>query len=307
VREEAVSIDGLFGIVSEPASSDSLSNTAILLLNIGANHHIGSNRMYVDMAREYASLGFRVLRLDFSGVGDSPARSGAKENDIYTPRAFGEARRAIDFLQARGSTRFVLMGLCSGAYVAYHTAVSDPRVSGVVLINTAVFHWKEGDKLEIVQRGSLRGTRYYQQALWRPETWVRLARGDLHVAAITRALAKRVESRVVREANALWARLQGEDAEVSDVHRGFRTLLARGTQCFLVFGNYEAGIDLIEEHLGRNARALRGARGFRMEIVEGVDHTFTPLHGQKRLRELVADHLVATYLNAEPTGTSGQP
>jgi pimeloyl-ACP methyl ester carboxylesterase len=295
VREEAVFVGELFGVLSEPSEAARLLPTAVVLLNTGANHHIGSNRMYVTMARAWAERGFRVLRLDFSGVGDSLPRPGAKENDIYSRLCFEETRAALDFLGRRGATRFVLLGLCSGAYVAYHTAVADPRVSGVVLVNTATFHWKEGDSLEIKTRAPGNSTRFYTRAIFWPSTWARLLRGNIDVKTISRELLSRARARARREANEWLARLQNQDAETSDVGRGFRKLVARGTRCLLVFGSFEVGIDVVESHLGPGARRMRGEAGFRMDLVDGVDHTFTPLWSQRHLLRTVTDHLVSSF------------
>lgn len=295
-REQVVDIGGLFGILTEPLVPSSQTRTAVLLLNIGANHHIGSNRMYVHLARAWAAEGFQVLRMDFSGMGDSSAIPGGAENEVYASRFMAEARSSIDFAHAQGATRVVLMGLCSGAYVAYHTAIADPRVSGVVMINPLTFHWTEGDSLEVRLRNSFKSSENYRRRLFQVETWMRIARGDVGVAAITGELARRTQRRATREAKSLLARLTGEIAEATDIERGFRRLCARGTQCLLVFGAEDGGIDVIEEHLGRDAAEMRRVDGFRMEVMEGPDHTFTPLWTQQRLTQLLTDYLVSHQL-----------
>jgi hypothetical protein len=183
------------------------------------------------------------------------------------------------------------MGLCSGAYVAYHTAIADPRVSGVVMINPLTFHWTEGDSLEVRMRKSFRSTEQYKRTLFKLETWRRIARGNVGVRAIAGELGRRAQKRATREAKALLARVTGDIAEATDVERGFRQLTTRGTRCLMVFGAEDGGIDVIEEHLGRDAAAMRNAPGFRMEILEGPDHTFTPLWTQRRLQHLVSEYL----------------
>ncbi len=298
VREEAVVVDGdLFGVWTEPAKPKRRP-TAILLLNVGADHHVGSNRLYVKMARAWAQLGYRVLRLDFAGVGDSPARNGSPENDIYSPASFPATRAAIDFAAGRGASRFVLMGLCSGAYVSYHTALSDPRVSGIVMINVATFHWTEGDFMVNVQAArSAAGARtriYLRKVLW-PKTWRQLLRGKVHVSAIALDMARRARAQGGRKLRALFTRLRTGEVEVSDIRRGFERLCGRGTKCMLVFGSFEMGVDILEQHLGPNARAMRDAPGFRLELVDGVDHTFTPLWGQKKLIGMLTDYLLAEH------------
>jgi len=64
----------LFGIVSAPAAQK--SGKAIILLNAGAVHHIGPNRLYVPLARHLARSGHVVLRMDIAGIGDSVPRDG---------------------------------------------------------------------------------------------------------------------------------------------------------------------------------------------------------------------------------------
>src|SRR5579862_5940700 len=47
----------LFGIVTEPRQGDP-RRRAVILLNAGADHHIGANGMYVDLARHWAGRGY---------------------------------------------------------------------------------------------------------------------------------------------------------------------------------------------------------------------------------------------------------
>jgi pimeloyl-ACP methyl ester carboxylesterase len=291
IREEAVHFAGLFGVLTSPATRDGSSRPAIALLNIGANHHVGSNRLYVSMARAWARRGFHVLRLDFPGIGDSPAAAGRRENDVYSSHLIRDTKAAIDFLEASGAENIVLVGLCSGAYAAYHSAVADPRVSDLVLINLLTFHWTEGDTLEVRSRRSAKSTRFYKRAAMRPRTWKRLVTGQVNLRRIATELARRVRRRLRREAESLVAKVSG-GAAGTDIEQGFRHLEARGTSCLAIYGSNDSGIDVLEEQLGAEARALRGSSAFRMVILEGPDHTFTPLWTQAHLIELIGDHLV---------------
>ncbi|MGC4093493.1 MAG: alpha/beta fold hydrolase [Polyangiaceae bacterium] len=297
VRESTLSGGDLFGVLSEPTTPGARARSALVLLNIGANHHVGSNRMYVPMARRVARAGFRVARVDFSGIGDSAVAASGKENEVYCVRFFAEARAIVDQLFARGVDRVVLAGLCSGAYAAYHTATADARVSGIVMVNPLTFHWREGDSLEVRMRQGFKSTHFYRRALWHPATWKRLARGEIELWRIARELGKRAKVRVERESNMLMAKLSGTPAETGDIERGFRKLSARGTRCLLVYGSNDGGIDVLEEHLGANADAMRGDPNFRLEILEGPDHTFTPLWAQQKLLEMVESFMLAHFAN----------
>jgi pimeloyl-ACP methyl ester carboxylesterase len=286
IREEAVDMNGLFGVLSEPLDTSlALGRPAILLNTIGANHRVGSNRLYVKMARHWAQLGFRVLRFDVSGMGDSPPHEGAPENYVYSSHARVDAQSAMDYLtRARGVDQFVLMGLCSGAFVSYHAAVADPRVVAIVLINILAFQWRAGDSLEVRTRNTYKSTRFYSDRAFDPQTWQRLFRGEVNTVGIAGALAKRV-----------WARARRRAVEIvvreSEIARGFRAILKRKAHVLLVFGADDGGLDLVDEHLGAGAERFRHERRFRMEIMEGPDHTFTPLQHQKKLSDMLTEFL----------------
>ncbi len=50
----------------------------VVLVNVAAEHHIGPGRRWVEWARRWAALGYRVVRIDQSGVGDSPTPAGRR-------------------------------------------------------------------------------------------------------------------------------------------------------------------------------------------------------------------------------------
>jgi pimeloyl-ACP methyl ester carboxylesterase len=290
VREEAVDMEGLFGVLTEPIQpSAATSLPAVVLHNIGANSHIGANRMYVRMARRWAGLGFRVLRFDTAGLGDSPATSRTPENRVYSETALGDSQRALDFLaRARGTERFVLSGLCSGAYVSFHSAVADERVAALVLMNILLFHWKEGDPVDVRKRERVKSSHFYSRAFLGRDTWTRLIRGEVHVSVVVGGLLGKGWERLRYRVGHV---LSGE----SDVAQGFRTLIRRGTNVLLVFDANDGGRDTIDLHLGANADRFRRMRGFRMEVIDGADHTFSPLGSQDMLLSLLTSHLVSLF------------
>jgi pimeloyl-ACP methyl ester carboxylesterase len=265
-----------------------------LLLNIGANHHIGSNRMYVRWARDWAALGFRVLRFDLSGVGDSPARPGRGEKEVYSPEAMPETREAMDFMESRGCVRMLLVGLCSGSYVAFHSAVQDHRVAGIVLVNQPVFHWTQGDSLELHSRGAFKSTNFYARRAFDPETYLRALRGKVQVRAVLTELGGRLLARGKNRAEELAVRL-GVMQEPDEIARSFRRLSARGCETLVIIGSNDGALDVLERRVGVGAAKMRGAKGFRLEVFEGTDHTFTPREAQERLKTLLTDHLLSRF------------
>jgi hypothetical protein len=283
-------MEGLFGILTEPIQPPlPASLPAIVLHNIGANSHVGANRLYVRMARRWARLGFRVLRFDSAGLGDSQATEVTPENRVYSDTAKLDSGRAKDFLaRVRGAQRFVLMGLCSGAYVAFYSALADERVAAVVLMNILLFHWKEGDSVGVRKRHMVKSTSFYSQAILQRDAWARILRGKVSVRIVAQGLLEKGWDRARHVVGKL---LSGE----SDVARGFRTLLRRGTDILVVFDVNDGGRDVVDAHLGANADRFRNVRGFSLELIRGSDHTFSPIWAQELLLSLLTSHLVSRF------------
>ncbi len=130
--------NGLLGILTTPNESVMVAGAPIaVIINAGIVHRIGPFGLHVNLARQLASAGYRTLRLDLSGLGDSLPR---------TEKLGGDNRAALDVSDALehltthfGADRFVMLGLCSGAFNAHHIALNDSRIVGAVFIDGIVF------------------------------------------------------------------------------------------------------------------------------------------------------------------------
>jgi len=124
----------LVGVLTEAAPGTSSNGLpAVIFLNSGILHRVGSCRLHVRLGRAFSAAGFHSLRFDLSGIGDSDQR---RDSLPFEESAVVETREAMDYLQkVKGVQRFILIGLCSGADMAHETAVKDERVAGMVLID----------------------------------------------------------------------------------------------------------------------------------------------------------------------------
>ena len=287
----------LFGIVTEPSDTSGASERpGIILLNVGANHRVGPNRMYVSIARELAANDFLCLRFDVAGLGDSTIAPGAQENRLYSKDSVADVKAAMTLLgETYGVRRFVLVGLCSGAYLAFHTCVADPRVVGQVLLNPQTFEWKEGDSLELSIRHGFYSTRYYARSLLNPAVWRRALRGEVKLGAIARVLRERLVARTLAGIQGIAARAWNDSEPLTDVARAFRAMSERGVESLLIFSFDDGGLDMMEKHLGTEGRKMRGRDNFRLAIVEGADHTFTPIGPQRAVQALIVGDVTAHF------------
>lgn len=146
MRERVVQIgysNQLVGIMTQP-DTDALRNdsVAIILLNSGVIHRVGSCRLSVTLARAIAErAGVICMRFDFSGIGDSDAR---RTTLTAAELAVDEVREVMEYLKREKNIKqFILYGLCSGAYASYRTALKDDRIIGIAQIDGYCYmSWK---------------------------------------------------------------------------------------------------------------------------------------------------------------------
>jgi pimeloyl-ACP methyl ester carboxylesterase len=281
----------LFGIVTEPVEKSARERPAVLFLNIGAHHHIGPSRLYVSLARALGSLGYLGFRFDVAGLGESTLPPGAPATRLYSKDSVGDVRAAMSFIGERfGARRFVLVGLCSGAYMAFHTGLEDSRVIGQILMNPQAFEWNDDDVVDASPRKTFLSVRYYVRALMDPAAWRKAIRGDAHVRDVLLVLRDGLAARTRTNVERMRSLLHGQSARTY-VERSFRLLCDRGVDSLLVFGSDDRGIDMIEGHLGRHLRRMRDCDNIKLEIVAGGDRTFTPIHSQVALLSLLTRHV----------------
>lgn len=133
----------LAGILTEPASST--SRATVVLVSAGVTPKFGPFRLYAELARDLVTQGFRALRFDLGGIGDSSQAFGGQPLEQRTRL---QIAAAIDYVGDRfRSDRVVLAGLCSGADDSFRYAEHDARVSGVVMVDpfayrTPGFGWR---------------------------------------------------------------------------------------------------------------------------------------------------------------------
>ena len=147
IRERPFTLDlssgRVFGILSEPADAER-GDMGAVLLNAGALRRIGPGRLWVDLARSWAGRGIPTLRLDLRGIGDADGDAGAytRNASFYVPELVDQVLETLDALEQRGvGSRFVLGGLCSGAYWSFHAALRDQRVRSALLMNPMILYW----------------------------------------------------------------------------------------------------------------------------------------------------------------------
>lgn len=280
----------LCGVLAQPAAGpahDRRGQTAVLLLNVGGNYRIGPHRVYVTAARSLAAAGYRVLRLDIAGIGDSPPAPGTPWANLYSKASAQDVRQAIDALVLQGCREFVLMGICSGSYVAFQAALLEPRVDGVVLMNSRLLEWtpgKPGDGWQNSMQQYVKSTDWYRRAAFRPEVWRRLLRGEINVRPIA---ARFLSLAVARLRRALSFGAEREASVLAKMKR----LCREGVDVLMLVSDADDGRDYVEFHFGKSGSRMRAHPGYRMAYVPEADHTFSRPGNQAFVLSLLLAHL----------------
>jgi pimeloyl-ACP methyl ester carboxylesterase len=291
VKEKAVlfgKTTSLVGILTDPPDPERDDNfPVVILLNAGIVHRVGPNRLYVKMARELASLGFPVLRLDLSGIGDSPIRG---DHLPFDKSVVSEIAEAMDYLKAaRGVDRFVLTGICSGANLSYRTACCDPRVAGAILLNPRYHLHDRSDDLDVYIRNRTFIHHYFRLAFsssFSAKIWSNIITGKVRRSGVKRAVTGfRLTS--------LFASRQKISAAASQAERDMRSLAERSVRLLHVYSEGDEGLDYLHVILGDRMRGWRASRLLTMQVIRGTDHTFTLLWSQSVLLEIVGSWIQA--------------
>ena len=293
VRETSVAFGpskSLFGILTEPnevSASDPRSATVILMLNTGCIYRIGPARLYVKMARSWAASGYRAFRFDLNGIGDSKPVTGLEGISIYARDSTPDVKAAIDYLVARGCCRVFVMGICSGSYVAFETALADPRVTGQILMNIRLLGRQDGYAWQGAMQSYYKSTNFYRRALLQADMYRRLIRGQVDVAGIAKRLRTVLQARVKRT----FHQLIRSPAVTQGLLAKLKSLSARGTDTLIIMAAEDDGRDYVEFHFGTLGSYMRGDANFRMIVVEETDHTFSNTEAQQYVIGAVHQHL----------------
>jgi hypothetical protein len=73
----------------------------------------------------------------------------------------------------------------------------------------------------------------------------------------------------------------------------------RGVDTLLIVSRNDPGVAYVDVHAAVEMHALVGTPGFQRVDLDGADHSFTPVVAQKRVSDLLTEHLAARYNTAD--------
>ena len=282
----------LFGMLSEPEDQVDPLAPIVVFLNAGRIGHHGPARLWVDLSRRWAAEGMRCMRVDLSGIGDSPTRPGRTELVEFPADALEDLADITRAASAQGGPGLAFVGLCSGAYHAVEAALAAPpaSVASVCLVNPALTYHRWGQHpYRRFEPNEASPTLSDRQAWGSTRPW--LSRVMLRLAALRTAGMSMPDG-------GWWIvkRLFMMTSPARTVER----LVASDVDVLIVAGSEEARLLCRGEE--RRFRALVGKGRLRMETVPNLEHTLFERTGRERVSEMLHAHLVRGLRRHAPAG-----
>jgi len=246
----------LIGIISKPETNDE-GLPIIIFLNSGMIPMMGPNRLHVNIARKVSQLGFTSFRFDFACVGDSSMADSSKD---FEESAVNDVKEAMNMLENVNQTsRFVLIGICTGGDITMKTALVDNRVIGIVPINGVYF-----DK-EIYQSllTHKKTTNFLFLSKWSYKTLI--AKKD----------CKKFE----------------------DMLLPLQKFLNNKVDLFLIYSDGSYRLNMVMKTIMNKLVELRNQRLINLKIFCHLDSMFTPTWAQEYLIDIICKWLKLRYKN----------
>jgi pimeloyl-ACP methyl ester carboxylesterase len=292
--------EALRGVLCRPKTkAKGYEREAVLFLNAGGNYHIGPGRTTVEYARHLASQGVASLRMDCVGIGDSAWRIEGPLAAIHHEERVVDVSRAIDELERAGLDNVSVAGLCSGAFLAFRSALKDPRVKRVILADPHFWLPLSKEQLADPTQGIYaQAPSTYLKKTVNLKTWQRMLRGKIRVRPVISFGRQTVERMAKILLQFSWGQTQFSKYgdQRSELERELANLGARGCQTLLVFsGSDPMGGALAREifatHMG-TVDMMRLPKGFTIETVEGADHSFVNRKARREFRRLLTEFVI---------------
>ncbi len=288
----------LFGVHTQPSTQQGKLPT-VVLFNSGVAHRVGPNRLYVELARNLAAVGFATFRCDIEGIGDSVLRGPGRENHPYPDTAARDAEITLRFITERfGTHGMVVMGLCSGAYTSFKAGLFDSAapIKELVLINPLTFDWHEGDSLDTQH---FRAVAHYKGSMRRLDSWKKLLRGQVNVIHLGGVALSYLRKQIDSYINAVAERWFPSAGSL--LSRQLRQIFGNDRKVSMFIASGDPGWDMVSATARYTSRKALKNGELHVEFIDDADHTFSPQDARLRLVAAVQRQLLRRHLQRRST------
>lgn len=293
-----------FALLTEPVGKVDDSLPVIVISNSGSTHRVGPSRLYVLLAREFARMGLRTLRIDVPGLGDTFVSDINLENITYinnSNETLNEVMQSFD--KSHGPQKYVLTGLCSGAYFSFLAAVKlkDCNIIESMLINPLTFYWEDGMTVDDSPTHSYSHWNWYMQAIRDPRSWSKLISGKADFKFLFNTIVQRVIIKLGSKTKNIRAKTKTENSvpkqSISkDLDSNLLEIHKSGRHLSFILARRDPGYDILMTSAGKTAKKLRKQGAISIHFVEDADHTFSKYKPRCSAISTIVEHIRTRYL-----------
>lgn len=289
-------------ILSETETSKTANLPTIIISNSGANHRVGPSRLYVLIARELSLMGFRCLRIDVPGIGDSVISDQRHENIEYITSSSNKISDLINKLNDNSyKDQYILMGLCSGAYFSFHAALelNNSNIIESILINPLTFYWEDGMTENTSSTQNFSIWNWYKQAIASKKSWIKLFKGKIDFKSLVMAIKDRIKIKFTSKFSNLKMNTVVKDI---DRHReqlssDLTKITNKNTRLQFILSRSDPGFDILMVNAGKTVRSLRKDDKLGILFIEDADHTFSKYRPRCTVINSLINHFKDRYCN----------
>ncbi len=261
----------LVGVFSEPDHPEDVSRV-VLLPNSGSLHHVGPNRLGVELSRELAKVGVATLRFDLGELVTGRARLPDEQNDPDPEMTLTDVAACVTWVcDCRPDVSISIADLCSEDDTTLRAAIDlrSSAIDHVVSINPlsgqiagdAICHGRTG-----------------VDGAW----WQCVISGQPYVRSILQFLSQRVTVLTVSTLRYIEEVLGVRSDTI--LEDNLRKIIAQDRSIDLVFSAADPGRELLTRQAGLLVKQLKRDGDLSIHVVESADHTF--------FRKAVLHHIV---------------
>ncbi len=288
----------LLAILTKTGDNGVSHRPCVVLLNSGAIHRVGSNRLHVLLARQLAGKGFPCLRMDIPGLGDSISGSPELENKEHLPDIEPYVYEMIDLLKRQGYKKFIVAGLSSGAFYAYNAILrnQDDAIIDSLIINPEQFYVAEASAETVNLAEQEGGWLYYSQQLKNPQKWKKLISGKVNFRYINKIIAGKARSVAKKLTNQMSRRqLNNVDSIQDELSHDLLYIAQNNRKITFVLSEQDPANEIIKLLGGQSISKLEARGSLKRIRIPGADHTFSKYVPMIRMINSVTEYLEEQY------------
>lgn len=292
--------DVRFGIASIAHEKYNPALPKIIIVNSGATHRVGPSRLHVLLARQLCGHGFQVFRIDIPGLGDSIINERELEHDEYIETSSKEILSAIQKIEEKSpNSRYVVTGLCSGAYFSFHAAIDlvEANIIESLLINPLTFYWEKGMSFETTPARNFSAWNWYRQALTSSESWKKLFSGKVEYGYLFRTIYDRIKIKLLSRTKNIRTKIIPKNTDIAknDLDADLLKITENNTQLTFLLSKNDPGYDLLMTSAGSTAKKLIKKKKIKLFFIDKADHTFSKFNPRREAIKTLVTHLKDDY------------